>query len=945
MARTFNRRPMSVNGPDKDSIKNYTFNYEQWKGINDSKDFLAVDQMTFSDSQNMYVDSEGLLSSRPGLKQDTSFANWNPVVEYYEFKNDVKDTLIKVLVSTYSVEVLPDTIDIYDSAATVKVSVALTQKNDAPLKYIDTYNKLYLFKGDNPMVVYDKSALKILTADEVSKLIYVPVTKTFTGSVENEGEGVNFLTTSERYLYYYSDANGINSDAIGKTLEWDGKSITWNDNVKPFLVKDHYDVGNSTIMAVAPSGAVAWVENNVLYYAVNGAIVYSWSLAAYIDNAHIVTRVKFNDGSNTILVWIGEADSKYHATYIVSCVSTKEDGSLPYPTPTEFLSVIGVKPEPDIYSIVDEKFNDEQSWIIAVLSAGADVGGTVGYANTIVYQYGEINGELLQANAGNILAVDFSSTYMVALAQTKDELSDYYKVYVWNRTGTNGAAKYVGNKSYHVNKSKSTEHSSRVQFKLVSEFVIAYLPVYDSKNEVGLATWSVVKLNLTTITTTVSNQPVQLSAQYKYDYAPKLCYDNPLIALFNDAYYDSSLADFVIGYAGNVKRGTYLETGITALESTSSIYNYYKAVNGSNHIFTRFSNDTFELYYTKQGTVQNLNVFDVLYLNNYFFAVDNKLYITENKYDDDGQFLFYLPKKNVNEFDNVITKLHQIDESTVAVFFEDEIYYTTYDSEVGTYRYYKSKLQFGLRKGANVITSDDSVTTFFPTDRGIMALTYQNFVASSEQSTTPISDPVFNYMKDFLTGKVVKLYKKDFWIAAYNGSGTVWLLDIRNGSWWRQELPFNVRAVWTKDKKPLIKRAENINEVNSPTAFTIGNTEYTDNGERIDWFFQSQKLHLSALNYYKSVQALTFFGVSDDNVCIFNLDTYAYRDNIYENASKSIEYGINMIRTYLYHLHVMKLHEFQFKVYADTSVNDPELIRPIKLSNVAVRYRVSREVR
>ena len=38
MARTFNRRPMSVSGPSKNDVKNYTFNYENWKGINDSKD-------------------------------------------------------------------------------------------------------------------------------------------------------------------------------------------------------------------------------------------------------------------------------------------------------------------------------------------------------------------------------------------------------------------------------------------------------------------------------------------------------------------------------------------------------------------------------------------------------------------------------------------------------------------------------------------------------------------------------------------------------------------------------------------------------------------------------------------------------------------------------------------------------------------------------------------
>lgn len=934
MARTFNRRPMSVNGPDKDSIKNYTFNYEQWKGINDSKDFLAVDQLTFSDAQNMYIDSEGLLSSRPGMKQDTSFANWNPVTEYYEFKNDVKDTLIKVLCSYL---VISDTIDIYDSAATAKVSAALTP-NDAPLKYIDTYNKLYLFKGDNPMVVYDKSALKILTADEVSKLIYIPVTKTFTGSVENEGEGVNLITTSERYLYYYSDANGINSDAIGKTLEWDGKTINWNDNVKPFLVKDHYDVGDSTVMAVAHSGAVAWVENNVLYYAVNGAIVYSWDLTNLATETSKY-KVSFNVSSNTIIVSID------YKAYLVSCVSTKEDGSLAIPTPTLLTSVTGFAKYDD-WIVTAYYYIDELQYVYAVREAEGDLRTTY-----ICYNFGEADTRY-EKDIGNDSTLGNINAIADGAVMNADSV-----VVTYSSVESN-----VGKRKFIIIRKSSPTAIDRTDIynsiddlsfdncllQLSIDSYFAYLPkigTTDSAGNYQIAGIYCFKNQLYGNDATVVNKngvgTYTLATQVP-DGRLKPVYDNILKVSLNQTIYDFTKTEF-----STVTAVVVSEKALdgTALESTTTVYNYYKTVNGSNHIFTRFNNDTFELYYTKQGTVQNLNAFDVLYLNNYFFAVGNKLYITENKYDDDGQFLFYLPKKNVNEFDNVITKLHQIDESTVAVFFEDEIYYTTYDSEVGTYRYYKSKLQFGLRKGANVITSDDSVTTFFPTDRGIMALTYQNFVASSEQSTTPISDPVFNYMKDFLTGKIVKLYKKDFWIAAYNGSNTVWILDIRNGSWWRQELPFKVRAIWTKDGKPLIKRAENINEVNSPTAFTIGNTEYTDNGERINWFFQSQKLHLSALNYYKSVQALTFFGVSDDNICIFNLDTYAYRDNIYENASKSIEYGINMIRTYLYHLHVMKLHEFQFKVYADTSVNDPDLIHPIKLSNVAVRYRVSREVR
>lgn len=933
MARTFNRRPMSVSGPSKNDVKNYTFNYENWKGINDSKDFLAVDQMTFSDSQNMYIDSEGLLSSRPGLKADTTI-HWNSVNEYYEFKNDVKDSKIQVY-GLYLV--ISDTIDIVDSAATAKLSIALTP-SDAPLKYIDSYDKLYLFKGDNPMVVYDKSAMKILTAAEVSKLIYIPVTKTFTGSVESDGEGTNKLTTAERYLYYYSDVNGINSDAIGKTLEWDGKTINWNDNVKPFLVKDHYDIGDSTIVAVGSTGAVAWVENMVLYYAVNGAIVYSWDLTN-LATATSKYKVSFNISSNTIIVSID------YKAYLVSCVSTKEDGSLAIPTPTLLTSVTGFSKYDD-WIVTAYYYIDELQYVYAVREAEGDLRTTY-----ICYNFGEADTRYEKdighdPTLGNINAIADGAVInadsaVVTYSSNESNISKRKFIIIRKSSPT-----AIDRTDIYNGIDSLSFDNCLLQLSIDSYF--AYLPkigTTDSAGNYQIAGLYCFKNQLYGNDATVVDKngvgTYTLAVQVPNGRL-KPVYDNVLKVSLNQTMYDFTKTEF--STVTNVVVSEKALDGM-ALESTTTVYNYYKAVNGTNHIFTRFSNDTFELYYTKQGAVQNLNVYDVLYLNSYFFAVGNKLYITENRYDDDGEFLFYLPEKNVNEFDNVITKLHQINETTIAVFFEDEIYYTVYDSDVSTYRYYKSKLQFGLRKGANVITSDDSVTTYFPTDRGIMALTYQNFIASSEQATTPISDSVFNYMKELLKGKAVKLYKKDFWIAAYNGSNTVWLLDIRNGSWWRQELPIEVLAVWSKGNEPLIKQVKYIGDANAHTAFTLGNMEYTDDGTRINWFFQSQKLHLSALNYYKSVQAITFFGVSDDDSCLFNLDTYAYRDTIYENATKNVEYGINLIRTYLYRLHIMKLHEFQFKVYSDDTVMDADLIKPIKLSNVSVRYRVSREVR
>ena len=72
MAKTFNRRPLSVNTPSANDVKNYFFNHYTWKGLADDKNFLAVDQETFADCNNVYMDSEGLLRSRPSIKKDHS---------------------------------------------------------------------------------------------------------------------------------------------------------------------------------------------------------------------------------------------------------------------------------------------------------------------------------------------------------------------------------------------------------------------------------------------------------------------------------------------------------------------------------------------------------------------------------------------------------------------------------------------------------------------------------------------------------------------------------------------------------------------------------------------------------------------------------------------------------------------------------------------------------
>ena len=72
MSRTINRPPMQVHTPTSKEARNYFHNQYEWLGVNDDKNFVEVDQKYFQDANNVYVDTEGVLRSRPSLKIRTT---------------------------------------------------------------------------------------------------------------------------------------------------------------------------------------------------------------------------------------------------------------------------------------------------------------------------------------------------------------------------------------------------------------------------------------------------------------------------------------------------------------------------------------------------------------------------------------------------------------------------------------------------------------------------------------------------------------------------------------------------------------------------------------------------------------------------------------------------------------------------------------------------------
>ena len=348
------------------------------------------------------------------------------------------------------------------------------------------------------------------------------------------------------------------------------------------------------------------------------------------------------------------------------------------------------------------------------------------------------------------------------------------------------------------------------------------------------------------------------------------------------------------------------------------------------------------------------------HLTNYYFAKDKTLYISSPKYNKDGQLLWYFPEINEEDFNYNITNLHPISSTEVAIFLPNEIYYTTYDDNISAYRYYKSKIQVGCKEGSDIITTFDGKYIIFPSERGLVAMSYQQFVATTEQSLDYLSDNIYstfyNYLTENNSKNEIKLYKHSYWIFVYKqDSKKGFLLDMRNLSWWPIEGMYNTSKFVEINNKTVLLSNNKLFSLNTSDVYYFDNDGKLK--ARIKWFVKSQKLHLNALNYYKHIVNITFASVHDvealkqsqHNIQNTNLKLQVnnYRKKIDGNIDSKddwsvVHYNIDIIRTYVQRLNYAKVNEFQYLLSNDSQT---ALNVPLSLSNITIKYKIGGQIR
>lgn len=385
----------------------------------------------------------------------------------------------------------------------------------------------------------------------------------------------------------------------------------------------------------------------------------------------------------------------------------------------------------------------------------------------------------------------------------------------------------------------------------------------------------------------------------------------------------------------------------------------------TNALYISNANQVIELTETTVGETNFILPEVYALLENYYVGIGNKLYISKSV-TDDGKFKWYFPEISVQPFDNSITNLQPISNSEVAIFFENEIWHSTFDAETtiggkqGVYRYYKSKLQAGCKKGSDVLVTYDGKYTIFASNRGLVAMSYQDFIASTEQSLTYLSDNIYDKFVNYITEQnslnQIKLYKFGYWIIIYKrDSKDGFVFDTRNNSWWPLSSFDKPTKFVTIDNKIEMLSVGNMYDLNKSDA------DYYDyDGEfvnKVSWLVKSQKLHLSALNNYKHIINMTFVSVHDSNILQnseynidgldFKLQVNCYRKKVDGNINSlddyvTVNYRVDTIRTYVQRLNYSKINEFQYQLSSD---EENAMDIPLSLNSITIKYKVGGQVR
>lgn len=335
-----------------------------------------------------------------------------------------------------------------------------------------------------------------------------------------------------------------------------------------------------------------------------------------------------------------------------------------------------------------------------------------------------------------------------------------------------------------------------------------------------------------------------------------------------------------------------------------------------------------------------------------YLGFGNTLSITANTKSENantrGEIRLYLPFINDNKFINTISNIINISTTEVAIFFENKIYICKQveDNNIKfgyRYDYIPTKLSTGTRVGDSVINNIEGTYTIFPTRRGLAVMNYQAFMSTTDQALEYITHDIEDrYEKFYFESNKINIVQHRDYLVLANGTGHLLIYNLYKQQWWYWEVPENIKIMSTDQV--------NLKLISNKLCVFKEHERYQDfaltpNAKRIEWFIQSQPLHMKAPNYYKNLKQLVFQLLDEgqaDKKHSITVQVQCYRKKLDTKVPELINFTIDELRTFVKRFNYWKINEIQYGL-----ADDPETLTPtrLRLNGVSIKYEIGEEVR
>lgn len=933
MGVTYNRRPVSTPVPSSNDAKHYFFNHYNWKGINQNRNFLAVDQETFEDSDNIYVDDENLLKSRPPLRQLN--APENKKIKDFEVLGDI-------IICTY-----------YDENSWF---IGVIKSGTWIMSYeIISYYPLRAFRSGNYIYIFvSNGVLKYDVDNNIinNNCLYVPITRIYNINNFETYEEDNIFSGFEkhRHLIYST----IDSEDISQLISSDknDKSGTYEYYIdsKKFTNDIYIDSNNKFLgylhQPLSYNYSDYYTDYEVFGHKVINTVYHNKFLYRFVmvtESRGKLMRASISDMVFEDLLFIDtfqndelrkikilEDDVVIITTYDVYHYNTLT-GELTSKHKLDVIDTIEVDDFSIDVGILDVPKIDEAS-TYEYLGIRVSTPNTTDYIHLL-----EID-ELIPNNEYDI---QVSSTYFKTPNRvSRNSISVGIQVMCKNiRTNTvfNDVVIIMVNLQDGIS---LTSLSSRFGTYVYDEERLIYKYVRKS-NYIDFPGYGSLIPNVVSINDETFSYVLVGKIQTGQSYEDLVSYNSGyqtenFTSVDNCEYYVDKHGLYESGinglYLNHVKITTLIGNMLPIFDDYWSYAVPFYNVLLSNY---RISTQSIDFIIEKESEYfypEVLNKNDKI-----FISKNNNLVIGEFTIVDNVEMLYFKKSyKHVLDYD--IKNFHKISEEIIAIFTEHGTWYSVLSDNL--HYYYKSKIVPVLKGFSDITTLPDSTTTLLPSPNGIIALSYQNFVNNSEQSTVNITDNITTFYKIFTGDVKIINWKQYIFFYEYNNN-TILILDVRNNSWWKWTLPINIDSLFLFDNELYVLSNGNFYKFYNDSNLYF---DFIDDKEcTIDWYVESQKLHLNANNHYKHIVNLTLASVQEDDLPIhLNLNVNNYRKHVDNGKAENFDYNIDVIRTYVKRLNYAKVCEFQYRLSSDS---ESAINVPLALSNITIKYKIGGQVR